>query len=75
MYQMVQGDYVLHFDGTHATGFYNKATDPTLSRNLAAQNSAPMQEMVRTLKAYLQDFTHRMTENRLRLADRRTATP
>lgn len=72
---MVQGDYVLHFDGTHATGFYNKATDPTLSHNLAAQNSAPMQEMVRTLKAYLQDFTHRMTENRLRLADRRTATP
>ena len=75
MYQMVQGDYVLHFDGTHATGFYNKATDPTLSRNLAAQNSAQMQEMVRTLKAYLQDFTHRMTENRLRLTDRRTATP
>ena len=34
-----------------------------------------MQEMLRTLKAYLQDFTHRMTENRLRLADRRTATP
>ena len=34
-----------------------------------------MQEMVRTLKAYLQDFTHRMIENRLRLADRRTAMP
>ena len=75
MYQMVQGNFVLHFDGTRATGFYDKSRDPGLKHNLAAQNSTQMQEMVRTLKAYLQEFTHRMTENRLRLADRRTATP
>lgn len=72
MYQMVQGNYVLHFDGVRATGFYDKSRDPGLKHNLVARQPAQLQEMVRTLKAYLQEFTHRMTENRLRLSDRRS---
>lgn len=72
MYQMVQGNFVLHFDGVRATGFYDKSRDPGLKHNLVARQPAQLQEMVRTLKAYLQEFTHRMTENRLRLSDRRS---
>lgn len=71
MYQMVQGEFVLHFDGARVTGFYNRLRDPGLKHNLAAASPPQMAPMLRTLKAYLQDFTHRMTENRLRLRDER----
>lgn len=67
MYQMVQGEWVLHFDGDKVQGFYNKREDPNLKRNLAGQNLPAMQGMLPVLKAYLQDFTHRMKDNRLRL--------
>lgn len=67
MYQMIEGEWVLHFDGEKVLGFYNKTADPNLKHNLASQNPPEMQRMLLRLKAYLQDFTHRMKENRLRL--------
>ena len=67
MYQIIEGEWVLHFDGEKVLGFYNKSADPNLKHNLANQNPPEMQRMLLRLKAYLQDFTHRMKENRLRL--------
>ena len=67
MYQMIDGEWVLHFDGEKVLGFYNKTKDPQLKHDLSAQQLPQMQRMLLTLKAYLQDFTHRMKDNRLRL--------
>ena len=67
MYQMIAGEWVLHFDGEKVLGFYNKTKDPQLKHDLSAQQLPEMQRMLPTLKAYLQDFTHRMKDNRLRL--------
>ena len=67
MYQMIDGEWVLHFDGEKVLGFYNKTKDPQLKHDLSAQQLPAMQRMLLTLKAYLQDFTHRMKDNRLRL--------
>lgn len=69
MYQMIEGEWVLHFDGEKVLGFYNKHTDPGLKHNLYAQNPPQLQRMLPVLKAYLQDFTHRMKDNRLRLRE------
>lgn len=65
-YQMIEGDYVLQFDGERVVGFYDKRRDPRLRRNLASRPPRQMQPMLLRLKGYLQEFTHRLTENRLR---------
>lgn len=67
MYQMIEGNYVLHFNGEQVTGFYDKKQDPNLKHNLAHRPPAEMKKMLRTLKAYLQEFTQRMTKNQLTL--------
>ena len=65
LYQMIEGDWVLHFDGEHVTGLYNLRTDPMQTTDLKAQPNTPLPTMLLRLKAYLQEYTHRMRENRL----------
>lgn len=65
LYQYVQGDYVLHFDGENSVAFYNFKADPVLEKNLLLQKESLSLEMEIQLKAILQQYYERLTQNSL----------
>ncbi|MDR1198333.1 MAG: sulfatase-like hydrolase/transferase [Prevotellaceae bacterium] len=66
LYQFLQHDYFLQFDGQKVKSFYNYKTDTLLKNNLAGKVEE-QQEMEHLLKAIIQQYVVRMTENRLTL--------
>ena len=65
IYQMIEGDYALHFDGQKVTALYNLKTDPQQLHNIKDQPGTPLPSMLLRLKAYLQDYAWRMKYNKL----------
>lgn len=66
MYQYVKGDYVMQFtDDGEVKAIYNYRTDWFLHNNLKGQLGDVEAEMERTLKAVIQQYMVRMTEDRL----------
>ena len=64
IYQLVQGDWMMQHDGNTVKAMYRFKQDPLLKRNLAGH--APEQaRMERLLKAIVQQYMTRMSENRL----------
>ncbi|MDR1198334.1 MAG: sulfatase-like hydrolase/transferase [Prevotellaceae bacterium] len=66
LYQFLQHDYFLQFDGQKVKSVYNYKTDTLLKNNLAGKIEE-QQEMEHLLKAIIQQYVVRMTENRLTL--------
>ena len=64
IYQYVKGDYMLQFDGERTRAVYRFRTDPYLERNLAGRVKEQA-AMERELKAIIQQYMERMTQNRL----------
>lgn len=64
-YQFVRGDWAMHYDGEQVLGLYHLKTDPELKRNLKEQTPAVLAEMLPLFRAYLQEFSLRMREDRL----------
>ena len=65
IYQYVEGDYVLQFDGSRATALYRHAADPLLRTDLLATEPDRATRMERRLKAIVQSYMVRMVENQL----------
>ncbi len=65
IYQYVQGDYLLLFDGSKETAFYHYVEDSLLKHNLQGTQPVIEQEMQRTLQALIQTYMHRMTTDSL----------
>lgn len=64
IFQLLQGEWMLQFDGEKTKALYRFKQDPLLKRNLAGH--APEQaRMERLLKAIVQQYMTRMSENRL----------
>ena len=64
IYQFLQGDWMMQHDGDKVKAMYRFKTDPLLKQNLVGK--APEQAaMERQLKALIQQYMVRMTENRL----------
>ena len=64
IYQLVQGDLLLQFDGNRTTAVYRFKTDPLLRDNLV--DRLPEQQLMeQRLKAIIQQYMSRMNENRL----------
>lgn len=63
LYQIFSDSLLLQFDGEQVTALYNYREDPCLNQPLPKED-AP-EEMVRYLKAYIQQYIIRMRENRL----------
>ena len=64
IYQLVQGELMLQFDGEKTTAVYRFKTDPLLRENLVGR--LPEQQSMETLlKAIIQQYMSRMNENRL----------
>jgi len=71
IYQYIENDYLLQFDGERATALYNYITDPLLKNNLLndsgfkAQYSELIDHLTLRLKAIIQSYMQRMLGNRL----------
>ena len=71
IYQYIEDDYILQFDGERTTALYNYINDPLLKNNLLnnsefrTQNSELIDHMTLRLKAIIQSYMQRMLENRL----------
>ena len=64
IYQLLQGDLMLQFDGTKTTAVYRFKTDKLLRENLVGR-LPEQQPMEQRLKAIIQQYMSRMNENRL----------
>ena len=64
IYQYVRNGYVLQFDGQKTTGMY-ALTDSLMERNRAGEIPQLQQPMERELKAVIQQYMERMTQDRL----------
>jgi phosphoglycerol transferase MdoB-like AlkP superfamily enzyme len=64
IYQLYQHDYFLQFDGEKVKSVYNFKTDTLLQQNLVGKIKE-QKEMETLLKAIIQQYIVRMTENRL----------
>jgi phosphoglycerol transferase MdoB-like AlkP superfamily enzyme len=64
IYQLLQNDYLLQFDGEKTRAVYNYKTDSLLEQNLLGEVKE-QDKMETLLKAIIQQYIVRMTENRL----------
>ena len=65
IYQYVKGDYLLQWDGQKTKAMYRFRTDLLLKNNVADKEPKVRQEMERQVKAIIQSYMERMTQNRL----------
>ena len=63
IYQYVYGDFVLQFDGTQTKGVYR--LDDRLMKNNLKGKVKEQAQLETTLKALIQQYMERMTQNRL----------
>lgn len=62
---LMKGDYVIFFDRKEVKGLYNYKTDPLLKDNLAGRGLRQEEEMLVLLKAFIQSYMERMSDNNL----------
>jgi phosphoglycerol transferase MdoB-like AlkP superfamily enzyme len=65
MYQTSMGQYILLFDGQKSTGLYDLKADPAMRRDVSSQLPGIAADMELKTKAFLQQYTTRMVENKL----------
>jgi len=65
LYQISKGEFFLQFDGQKETGFFKPETDIFLKDNLIGTYKEEEDEMLKLLKAEIQQYHERMIENRL----------
>lgn len=61
LYSYYKGDYLLQFDGEQETGLFAYRQDPTLKQNLKGTHSETEQDMLKNLKALIQQYLTYMT--------------
>ena len=61
LYSYYKGDLVIQFDGENETGLFAYRDDPTLKQNLKGTQPQIEQEMLRHLKALIQQYLIFMT--------------
>ena len=65
IYQYVKGDWLLQFDGQKAKALYRFRTDLLIKDNCLGKHPDVAKAMERELKAIIQQYMTRMTENEL----------
>jgi phosphoglycerol transferase MdoB-like AlkP superfamily enzyme len=66
IYGLLKDGYYLENDGQRTTALYNLEKDPMQQVNIAGKAGKEQQELERFLRAYVQQYNNRLTENRLR---------
>ena len=67
IYQYFEGGYVLQFNGEKSIALYEVKRDSLLKNNLLLELPELKEEMENKLKAYIQEYNHRMINNQLEL--------
>jgi len=67
VYNYIAGDYYLAFNGKESTMLYNIKTDPLMRHNLINKKPEIQKNMERFIKAYIQSYNQRMSNNKLTL--------
>jgi len=65
LYQFVEGDYFLLFDGEKVVSFFNWKTDPLLKSNILQKDSNIVAIHEEKLKAIIQQYNNRLIRNQL----------
>jgi phosphoglycerol transferase MdoB-like AlkP superfamily enzyme len=65
VYGMIKDGYLLEYNGTRSTALFDLATDSLQKQNLIKQDLPIEKGLEDFLKAYLQQYTNRLIENRL----------
>src|SRR5690606_3958178 len=65
VYQYIEGDYALLFDGEEVRFLYNYKEDPHQQNNLMAEKKELRIKMLKRLKAIIQQYNYRMLNNAL----------
>ena len=65
LYSYYSGDYVLQFDGENENGLFRYKQDPALKQNLQGTQPETEQEMIKKLKALIQQYLEHMTTKSL----------
>jgi len=60
VYQLVQGDHLLQYDGNKSVGLFNFKTDKMLKTNLVDQRPPVLDSLETKMKAILQQYNNRM---------------
>lgn len=64
IHHFMKGNYICTFDGTNATGFYDK-NDKGLQKNLIKNRNSEMKEVELCCKAFIQDYMDRVIDKKL----------
>lgn len=64
-YQLNTGDYLLQFNGSQTTGFFDLTADSLLQNNLKSEQLPAQQAMEKQLIAIIQQYNNRMINNNL----------
>lgn len=67
IYQYFEEGYLLQFNGEESIALYEVQKDSLLEKNVLLERSVLKQAMENKLKAYIQDYNHRMINNKLEL--------
>lgn len=65
VYQLIENDYTLYFDGEKSIGLYNVKKDKLLTENLLKSKKKRSKKMENRLKAIIQEFNNRLVENKM----------
>ena len=70
LYQIFSDSLLVQFDGDNVKAVYNFGDDRLLKRNLAndLQDSESVDDMVKYLKAYIQQYTNRLIDNKMTIS-------
>jgi phosphoglycerol transferase MdoB-like AlkP superfamily enzyme len=65
IYQIIDKEFVLQFDGDKSIALYNFRDDKLLENNLINSHPEKAEELEIILKAYIQQYNNRLIQNRL----------
>lgn len=65
IYQIIEGNYVLNFDGENILSLYNYKNDKYLTDNLIKKNQNQIVEMSNKLKAFIQIYNNSIIDNKM----------
>ncbi len=65
LYQYIEGDYAMQFDGQKTTELYNYKTDSLLKQNLIETNKAALTKMETKVKAIIQTYQQSLINNKM----------
>ena len=63
LFQIIEDNYVLQFDGNKTINLHDFKKDSLLTTNLAGKNTEQELYLENRLKAYIQDYNHRLLNN------------